>query len=79
LAILVKHNITGEEFVMLGAGFGAYQSKKPSTMEGDLISEVEEGTMELLCVADVNGRIHWFDSIDLTVISVDGMDLHQVF
>ncbi len=76
MATIVKHNITNVKYILIGAGFGAYQSKGHSGVETGLITDAEEGTMELLCVCDSKGKIQWMDSENMTVFSVYDVEFH---
>lgn len=79
MATLVTHQRTGERYILLGTGFGAYQSKKPNWLFGDLMADTEEGEYALVCVCDRDGRIGWLDSSEVTVESVDGQSVNAAF
>ena len=72
MATVVNHNPTGRRYVLVGAGFGAFQSKKPNWLLGDLMADTTEGQHAMACVCDEAGRLRWVESAQLTVISVDG-------
>jgi len=71
MATIVEHKKDGRRYVLLGAGFGAYQSKKPNLIFGNLVGDVEEGIYEMLCTCDASGKIYWFLSSTLRIVSID--------
>ncbi len=72
MATIVRHTDTGKQYVLLGAGFGMFQSKKPNWLFGDLVADVEGDECALVCVCNSAGQIGWLDSKDVNVVSVDG-------
>ena len=73
VATIVKHTETGKQLVLIGAGFGAYQSKKPNAFFGDWVADTESGSQEMVCVCNSDGLIGWMYSEEVNVISVDGV------
>ena len=73
MATIVIHTPTGRRYVLIGAGFGAFQSKKPNWLLGDLMADTTEGQLAMTCVCDKSGDLRWVESAQLTVISVDGV------
>ena len=78
MATIVQHIETGEQYVLLGAGFGMFQSKKPNWLFGDLVADVEGAERALVCVCDSDGLIGWMDSEEVNVKSVDGKPVHEL-
>ena len=72
MAVIVRHNESGKQYVLVGAGFGAYVSARPSLVFGNLFPEEEEGTLPGVALCDEEGRIEWLRSEEITVLSVDG-------
>lgn len=72
MATVVKHIPTNVKYILLGTGFGAFQSKKPNWIMGNLMSDTSEGQFAMACVCDSHGEMHWVDSTHLVVESVDG-------
>lgn len=72
MATIVRNSKTDERFVLLGSGFGAYQSKKPNWFFGNMMADTDEGQYALVCVANAHGEIGWLESSDVVVESVDG-------
>jgi hypothetical protein len=78
VATIVKHTETGERLVLIGAGFGAYQSKKPHAFFGDWVADTESGSHEVVCVCNSDGLIGWMYSNEVNVISVDGTPIRDL-
>ena len=78
MATIVQHTETGEQYVLLGSGFGMFQSKKPNWLLGNLAADVEGAECALVCVCDSAGLIGWLDSTEVNVISVDGKPVREL-
>ena len=75
MATIVTHSQTGSKYILLGSGFGAFQSKKPNWFLGDLMADTTEGQYAMVCVCDKDGKIGWLESSEVVVESVDGQDV----
>ncbi len=73
MATIVRSKRNRKKYILLGAGFGAYESKKGNWLLGDLSADTNKGTIELLCVSDSKGNINWIYSSDLIVVSINGV------
>ncbi len=71
MATIVHHNPTGVQYILLGTGYGAYESVHPKFF-GDLFPKTDLGTFSLVAVSDREGRIFWLHSAELTVVTIDG-------
>ena len=78
MATVVRSKKNSREYVLLGTGFGAYQSKKPNWFFGDLIADTAEGQFAMVCVCDSKGTVGWLESADVQVVSVDGQSLSEI-
>lgn len=72
MATIVLHKPTGECFVLIGTGFGAYSSSSPSFFGGNLFPNKEYGEVECAAVSDAAGTIRWLPTEELQVLEVDG-------
>lgn len=79
MAAIVIHRGSGERYVLLGTGFGAYKSSRASVFGGNLFPHEEEGIMMMAAACDSSGTIFWFKTEELKVIEVDGMEIEAVF
>lgn len=69
MLVFVEHVETHEAFILLGTGLGVYRSE----IEGKLFNDpVKEGVHKMLAVCDKAGKIYWYPSEELTVVTVDG-------
>ena len=72
MAVIVSHVPSNKDYVLIGTGFGAFQSKKPNWLLGDLMADTSQGQYAMVCVADKSGRVRWIESQQVVVKSVDG-------
>ena len=72
MAVIVRHNESNKRYVLVGAGFGAYTSARPSLIFGSLLPTEDEGTLPGVALCDEEGRVEWVRSEEVTVLSVDG-------
>ena len=72
MTVIVKNVADDKKYLLIGAGFGAFQSKKPNRFFGDLKADIEEGQYTMVCVCDKDGKIDWLESSNLEVVSIDG-------
>lgn len=79
MASIIKHKKTGEKFILLGSGFGMYQSTAPSALLGNWSPNTNKGSEQAICACKENGEILWLRSTDVTVIKVDGKSPDQYF
>lgn len=75
MATIVEHAKTRKRYVLLGTGFGSWKSSKPNWFFGDLIADVKQGQMAMVCVCDDQSRIGWLNSAEVSVVSVDGQSV----
>jgi len=78
MATIVRHTNNGIRYVLLGSGFGAFQSKKPNWFLGDLMADTTEGQHAMSCICDDSGQIYWVESAQLVVESVDGKSAYEL-
>ena len=72
MTAVVEEKKTGERYVLLGTGFGAYQSMKEGIFFGDLLPDIDKGQFAMVCVSNGDGKIGWFKSHEVRVITIDG-------
>ena len=72
MAVIVKHIESGEKYVLLGTGFGAFKATRPSLFFGNLAPAEETGQVTMVAVCNGEGRIGWVHSDELQVVEVDG-------
>ena len=69
MLVFVEHNTTHAPFLLLGAGMGIYRSEYKSSLFED---GVKEGVHKMIAVCDKSGKIYWYPSDELTVVTIDG-------
>ena len=67
MATIIKHKKTGEEYILLGTGFGATDYAGKDRID---TSENEKERYPLLCVCNEKGKIGWVYSEDFKVVQV---------
>lgn len=72
MSAIVLHIRTGKRYALVGTGFGAFQSKKPNWLLGDLMADTTEGQYAMACVSDSDGSIYWLDSSEIKLDTIDG-------
>lgn len=72
MPIFVEHKESGELFVLIGSGFGAFQSARQGEMSPN------EGNFPMICVADRKGNLGWLRSESVKVINIDGTDIKDL-
>ena len=73
MAVIVKHIESGEKYLLLGTGFGAYKATRPSVFFGSLLPKEEAGQVTMVAVSNAQGQIGWIHSNELQVVQVDGI------
>ena len=73
MATILEQVGSGRRFVLLGAGYGMYQSSRPNAFFGDWVPTTKEGTETVLAVCNAEGRIGWVHSEEVRVVSVEGV------
>lgn len=78
MATIVESLQDNAVYILLGAGFGAYNTLKPFGLLETLDSNKEPGQISVLAVCDFNGKVGWIRSDQVKVISVDGQSPEEV-
>ncbi len=73
MAVIVKHIESGETYILLGTGFGAYKATRPSLFFGNWAPTEEAGQVTMVAVSNAQGQIGWIHSNELQVVEVDGI------
>ena len=76
MPIIVEHKETGDFFVLIGSGFGAFQSAVRDVF--NMSVDRKHGTHAMVCVCDRNGNIGWLRSEKIKVINVHGTDISEL-
>lgn len=68
---IVRHNPTGDHYILIGAGYGKWASARPNRLLGDLFASDKSGETRLVCLCDADGKVEWAFDKHITVVSVD--------
>ncbi|MBM7613789.1 hypothetical protein [Alkaliphilus hydrothermalis] len=72
MATIVKHIESGHRYILLGTGYGAFQS------DNFRFFSEREGQIEAAAVCDNQGTIKWFNTCDLQVVEIDGQPIGEI-
>ncbi len=78
MPIIVRHNPTGDHYILLGTGYSQWATARPNRFFGDLFPHENEGQARLVCICDAQGRIEWSYADRLTVVSADDQSPAQI-
>ena len=62
MAVIVENRESGERYVLVGTGFGAYRATKPNWFFGNLMADEQSGELSVVAVCNAGGNIGWFQS-----------------
>lgn len=71
MAIIVEHKELKGEYILIGAGFGAYKTSRPAVFIANHLPKEDSGEMTMVAVCNEDGEIGWFNSDELIVKKVD--------
>jgi hypothetical protein len=83
MVTIVETKKTHKRYILIGTGYGEYESATPGVFLGNLAPTINHGSTKLVCVCDKLGTIDWLPSDAVTVIEVDGKspfkyDIHAI-
>lgn len=78
MAILIKHETTGVQYVLIGTGYSYYKDSLPGAFGGVLFPNVDEGELQMVALCDASGDIRWLPTSEVTVLSVDGVAVSEL-
>jgi hypothetical protein len=78
MATIVKLRNSDKHAILVGVGYGMYQSARPNAFFGDLLPNEQSGSSQMAAVSTATGEILWCKSEDLKIVSVDGQKPSQL-
>ena len=78
MATIVRLSEDDRRFLLVGTGYGTFESAKPHWLIGDIGYERRSQELSLVCICDASGKLYWADSDDITVESVDGVSPRDI-
>lgn len=79
MATIVRHELNGKRYLYLGMGYAKTKIVAPGMFGGMLNPNEEEEVYEKIAVCDQTGKVFWFDSSAFTVVSIDGVEVSELF
>jgi len=76
MSTIIKHKKTGEEYILLGTGFGATDYGGKDRIDP---TENEKERYPLICVCNDKGKMGWVYSENFKVVMVDGLTPEEIF
>lgn len=72
MATIVKLRNSDKHAILVGVGYGMYESARPNAFFGDWLPSESSGSSQMAAVSTASGEILWCASEDLEVVSIDG-------
>lgn len=72
MATIVRTKKEKQDYILIGTGFGAFQSEAPSVIFGNLDRQKHRGNLPIVFVCNHEGHIGWFPAKSVEVVSIDG-------
>jgi len=73
---IVRLNSTEKEYVLLGTGFGMFKAQGQAGW-GKMVN-TSKGDKRVVALSNEFGQVLWADSNDITVVSVDGVNISKI-
>ena len=77
IGTVLQHLPSGAFYLLIGTGFGAFASARPSALMGNTRPVQTQGQQAMVCVCDDQGHIGWMPSPQVAVFQVDGRSVEQ--
>ena len=69
---IVKEITTDKNFTLIGTGFAAYKTSKPSTFIASRVPKADQGEIPMVAVCDESGEIRWMKTAEIKIVEIDG-------
>lgn len=69
---IVKQITTDKNFILIGTGFAAYKTSKPSTFIANRVPKADQGEIPMVAVCDESGEITWMKTDEIKIVEIDG-------
>jgi hypothetical protein len=73
MAIIAKLKSSGVRVIVVGTGYGAFESARASRIFGDLLPSYQSGRLGMVAVATKNGDLSWCPSNEIEIVEIDGV------
>lgn len=71
MAVIIEHTTTGDRYVLLGAGYGAWAAASGSRTVGRVSAPGKSGEAHMVCVSNGEGEIVWMPAREARVLEID--------
>lgn len=78
MATIVEHIESKRRYVLVGAGFGTWDTAVAGRFLGAPNPNRDSGTQSMLALADGSGLVAWVASEQVRILSVDGKTPEQL-
>lgn len=78
MATIIEHIASKRRYVLVGAGFGTWDTSVAGRFLGAGNPQRDSGTQSMLALADGSGVVAWFASDQVRILSVDGKTPEQL-
>ncbi len=78
MAIVAKLKSSGIHVIVVGTGYGAFESARPGRILGDLIPSYQSGRLGMVAVATKTGEVAWCPSSEIEIVEIDGVAINEV-
>ena len=79
MRIIVAHRETGARGLLIGTGFGAYQSERGSAFLAELNPVTKTGQYKTICITNPGGDFVWVNSADYRIVEINGESPGEYF
>lgn len=73
MAIIAILKASGTRVIVIGTGYGAFESARASRIFGDLLPSYQSGRLGMVAVATKNGEVGWCPSHEIEIVEIDGV------
>jgi hypothetical protein len=73
MAIIAKLKSSGVRVIVVGTGYGAFESARASRIFGDLLPTFQSGRLGMVAVATKNGELSWCPFNEIEIVEIDGV------
>lgn len=78
MAIIAKLKASETRVIVIGTGYGAFESARASRIFGDLLPSYHCGRLGMVAVATKNGEVAWCPSHEIEIVEIDGVAVDRL-
>ncbi len=77
MATIAKLKASGMHVILVGTGYGAFESARASRIFGDFLPSFQSGRLGMVAVATKNGEVSWCPSHEIEIVEIDGVPVGE--